>query len=420
MINSNIKNTCNNDYKLKKTARRFLVTAIILSVSSNFLSANSCSGGACSVTIPQVSTDIENDSELKPFNTSNEKNEDDSFNGWLLIDNGGDASIGENRFLAGFDLNSLIVEGDKLALFGMITDESVTSGKLSYAYPLSWEDMIAEFAYSHTAYPLLVPFPGATGIGTTNSIEAMLTYRGIHSKNTKLNFSFSLNNNNINDEINNNSVITNSTKNSYEATAQMSLHANNLYESGTSHQFNIKYSAGYLSFDNEDDEKLDQLTFNTKGLYTKINIDYKNTIKFSKTISLESNIRSQYAFNDKNLDDSESFILGGINGVKIYEESIAYASNGIYAGIEAKYRLPDISGITNSIGLFYDYGKIWESENLFTSTEDISVQDAGIGIYAHYQKFFSKAQVAYELGNADITTKDDKKYRVILQAGLIF
>ncbi|MCD6211603.1 MAG: ShlB/FhaC/HecB family hemolysin secretion/activation protein, partial [Sulfurovum sp.] len=114
------------------------------------------------------------------------------------------------------------------------------------------------------------------------------------------------------------------------------------------------------------------------------------------------------------------FTIGGTNGVKIYEESSVYSSNGFFANIEAKYKLPELNGINNSIGAFYDYGQIWESESIIPSTENISVQDTGVGIYTNYKKFFSIVQMALELGDSEISTKDDENYRVILQAGFVF
>ena len=123
---------------------------------------------------------------------ANKENIDKSYNGWALVDNGGDNTIGENRLMSGVDINSLLGEGDKLSLFGLITSESLMSGKLSYAYPLSWNNLIAEASYIHTNYTLDEPFPGATGIGTVSSIEGKLTYPIINSKKEIFNLSLSL------------------------------------------------------------------------------------------------------------------------------------------------------------------------------------------------------------------------------------
>jgi len=108
-----------------------------------------------------------------------------------------------------------------------------------------------------------------------------------------------------------------------------------------------------------------------------------------------------------------------MNGVKLYEEGSVYDSNGFFANIEGKYKLPEIMGVKNTIGTFYDYGQIWESDSL-TNSDTITVQDAGVGIYTHYKKFFSKIQAAFEVGNSKVSTKDDKSYRVLFQTGLVF
>ena len=419
-MKNNFWNNCNNGIGIMNT--QIFKTTIIMVLASNFLIASSCSGGACGVTIPHIPSDIENNIQLKPFNASNKKQIKEGYNGWVLADNGGDNTIGENRLMSGVDFNSLLGEGDKLSLFGLITSESLMSGKLSYVYPLSWNNLIVEASYIHTNYTLDIPFPGATGIGTISSIEGKITYPITNSEKEKFNFSLFFNNNSIDDEITNDSFVTNSEKESNTATADIDFKTKNypLFNLDTNHKLYIGLTTGYLSFDNINDEKLDKLTFNTQGSYTKINIDYKNTISLSENTSLESNFRSQYALNNKNLDDSESFTIGGTNGVKIYEESSVYASNGFFANIEAKYKLPELNGINNSIGAFYDYGQIWESESIIPSTENISVQDAGVGIYTNYKKFFSIVQMALELGDSEISTKDDENYRVILQAGFVF
>ena len=395
---------------------------IIMLLTSNLLIAAGCSGGVCGVVTPHIPSDIEENMQLKPFNMSNKKNIDKSYNGWALVDNGGDNTIGENRFMSGVDINSLLEEGDKLSLFGLITSESLMSGKVSYAYPLPWNNLVAEASYTHTNYTLQEPFPGATGIGTVSSIEGKLTYPVIDSKEEKFDLSLSFNNNNIGEEIDNGISISDNEKDSYSATAQIDFKSKNypLFNLDTNHKLYIGLTSGYLSFDNPFNEELDKLTFDTQGSYTKINIDYKNSISLSKNTSIDSSFRSQYAFNDKNVDDSESFTIGGTNGVKVYEEGSAYGSNGFFANIEAKYKLPEFNGIKNSIGAFYDYGQVWDSETVNLSSETITAQDTGVGIYTSYKKFFSKVQTAFEVGNSEVSTKDDKNYRVILQAGFVF
>ena len=399
-----------------------ILKTTLLILTSDFLIAGACSGGFCGATLPHIPTDMQNNTQLKPFNISNQKTKNKDYKAWALVGNGGDTITGEYRFMSGVDFNSLLNTNDKLSLFGLITNENLTSGKLAYAYTLPWHNIIVETSYIHTNYSLGEPTPGATGIGTTQSIKGKITYPFINSEHEKLNFSLSLNNNNIKEKIDNTTSISRYQRTSYSATALIDFEIKNylLSNLNTNHKLSLGITTGDLSFDNAFNEKLDKSGANTQGSYTKININYKNTISLSKSLSLESNFRSQYALKNKNLDDSESFTIGGTNGVKLYEEGSTYDSNGLFVNLEGKYKLPELSGIKNSFGIFYDYGKIWESDNPIASTKSIIVKDAGIGLYTNYKKFFSKIQVAFKLGNSTTPTKDDEDYRALFQTGIVF
>ena len=405
----------------------FKATAII-ALTSNFLIAGSCSGGVCGAAItPHIPSDIQESTNLKPFNFSGKKQIEKGYKGWILVDNGGDIDLGEYRLMSGIDVNSLFEDGDKLSLFGLISSENLygeylKSGKFSYAYPLPWKDLIVEASYIQTNYSLTEILPGTTGIGTNRSIKGKITYPFINSEKEYLKFSLYLTNNNIDEETTYNFLDTNNGKESYAATAHIDFETKKypLFNLDTYHKLSLGLTTGNLSFDNIDDEKFDEILFNTQGSYTKINIDYKNTISLSRNTSLESNFRGQYALNNKNLDDSESFTIGGTTGVKVYETSSTYDSNGFVANIEGKYKLPEFKAVKNSIGIFYDYGQIWASDPIILTDETIAVQDAGVGIYTSYKKFFSKVQAAFEIGDSEISTKDDKNYRVLFQTGIVF
>lgn len=399
----------------------FKISTVII-LTSNFLSAGSCANGVCGVVRPHIPSDIENNMQLKPFNFCNKKEIKEGYDGWVLIDNGGDKNIGENRLMSGVDVNSFLADNDKVSLFGLISSKKLYSGKVSYAYPISWKNLVAETSYIYTNYTLTEPTPGSTGIGTMSTIQGKITYPVPTMTEKKLKLSFSLNKNNINEEINNGFFIADNRKNSYSGTVSMNFQIHNypLFHLNTNHKFHIAITSGHLSFDNINDEILDKSTVNTVGSYTKLKIDYSNVIPVSKNMSIETHFKSQYAFKSKNLDDSESFTVGGMNRVKVYAAGSAYGSNGMFLNIEAKYKLPTFNNIKNSIGTFYDYGKVWDSENANLSLDTISVQDTGIGIYTSYKKFFSKAQIAFKLGDSTILTQNENNYRIILQAGLVF
>jgi len=401
---------------MKKT---IITTIATLTATSSFLLAGSCSGGACGVVRPHIPTDIQNQQKIKPFNFSSKKIQEKQkeYTIWGLVDNGGDTVTGENRLMAGADINAIFTNNDKISLFGLISSEDLTSGKVSYAYPISWNDLVFEVAYINTNYSLSSPILNMTGVGTTHSFEGKVIYPFIKNDSETLDFSLSMNQNTISEEENNDLYDSNIDKSSYSLTAKLDFESKNY--SLFNHKLSLGLTAGNLSFDDIKNEIVDGKTANTQGSYTKINIDYKNTILPSENTIIETNFRSQFALNDKNLDDSESFTIGGTNGVKVYEESSVYDSNGFFASIEAKYKLPELGSLKNTVGVFYEYGEIWESDSIISS-DTISVQDAGVGIYTTYNNFFSKIQGAVKVGNSDISPKDDDDFRALFQLGFVY
>jgi len=401
----------------------YIIKSILIVLTSDFLIAGSCANGFCGISLPHIPTEMQDNTQIKPFNASykNKETTRRKYHIWGLIDNGGDNITGKNRLMSGANIYSLLDSSDTLSLFGLATNENLTSGKISYAYTLPWYQLILELSYINSNYSLGEPIPGATGLGKTQTIEGKITYPFVDTEKEKINFSLSFSNNNIKEKINDNFTTSRNKRNAYLATAAINFESQNyaLFYQNTKHKLSLGITTGKLKFDNVFNEKIDKLGANTQGTYTKINIDYKSIISFSNTLSLEANFKSQYALNNKNLDDSESFTIGGMNGVKLFEEGSAYDSNGFLFNIEGKYVLPEVNSFKNSLGIFYDYGKVWESNSL-VSNERIAVKDAGVGLYSKYKKFFSKIQLAYKIQDSKIPTKDDKNYRALFQMGLVF
>jgi len=398
---------------------QILKSALIV-LSSDFLIAGSCANGFCGISLPHIPTQMQDNAQLKPFNASY-KDVSRKYNIWGLIDNGGDNITGKYRLMSGANIHALLDPSDKLSLFGLTTDEKLTSGKISYAYTLPWYQLVLETSYVNSNYSLGEPIPGATGLGKTQTIEGKITYPFMQAEKEKINFSLSFAGNSIKEKINDNFTTSRNKRNAYATTASVNYESQDyiLLEHNTEHKLSLGITTGKLNFDNIFNEQIDKLGSDTEGSYTKINIDYKGVISFSDVISLESNFKSQYALNHKNLDDSESFSIGGMNGVKLFEGGAAYDSNGFLVNIEGKYTLPEFNNLKNSLGIFYDYGKVWESHSL-VSNKPIAVSDAGVGLYSKYKKFFSKIQLAYKLQDSKISTKDNKNYRALLQMGLVF
>jgi hemolysin activation/secretion protein len=127
----------------------------------------------------------------------------------------------------------------------------------------------------------------------------------------------------------------------------------------------------------------------------------------------------QYALNNKNLDGSEDFSIGGAYGVKVYPDGELSAENGYLFSTELKYRLPTWNALNSSVGVFYDRGKAYMADNT-VNFESKTLQDIGLGYYGSYKDFFGQLQVAWTANSEAVSSEPTSNSRVLFQGGWVF
>ena len=138
--------------------------------------------------------------------------------------------------------------------------------------------------------------------------------------------------------------------------------------------------------------------------------------------SLNANVKTQYALKNKNLDGSEDFTLGGSDGVKVFSDGEQSVENAMVLNLETFAQLPNVSNLNHKIGLFYDLGSGYMSNNeKDLEFERRTLQDVGVGYYTNNKNAFTKLQVARVVGGQDIETENVGNIsRVLFQGGLVF
>lgn len=343
------------------------------------------------------------------------------YDGYVLADNYGSRYTGQNRVMAGVNANSLLGYGDKLSLSALLSNGAdLKNGRIAYSAPLAGNGLRGEISYSQTNYSLV----GLSGTadnaftGDAKNFEGKLSYPMIRTRLENLSSSLTVGRKDLNDEFEN--APTNPRDSIY---TRLELEYSKDYFSfgkNTKSAFDFTYTYGKLSFDNASDKSIDAAGANTNGNYSKVNLDLSHNIALSNAITLESSLKMQYAFSNKNLDGSEDFSVGGPYGVKLYPTGELNAENGYLFNIEAKYRLPDIHGMTNSVGVFFDQGRAWMANNT-VGFEDRTLHDMGLGYYANYKNLFGKLHVAWDVNSADVRSEKVNNQAVVLvQAGISF
>lgn len=340
--------------------------------------------------------------------------------GYVLADNTGSRYTGKNRLMSGLNINSPFNIGDKIALSGLVSNGTdLRNARVAYSAPLASNGLLGEISYSQTEYSLEKEYKSLDAHGTAKTVDANLIYPLIRSSMENLYLRANVEARKLEDKIDFASI--NTKKDSKAIT--LGTDYNKEYTLGgfnllSKINFNFKY--GNLEFANDADKKDDELGANTNGDYSKVNLDIVNVIGITNNLTLDTALKMQYALGNKNLDGSEDFSIGGAYGVKLYPDGELSAENGYVLNLELKYALPNISKLSNSVGVFYDRGRVTMADNKKVDFQAKSIQDMGLGYYASYDKLFGQVQVAWNVNSKDITSEPNRNSRVLFQAGMVF
>ena len=140
-------------------------------------------------------------------------------------------------------------------------------------------------------------------------------------------------------------------------------------------------------------------------------------------MSLRGDISGQLA--SKNLDASEKFVLGGMDGVRAYPQGEGFGDEGVIANLEASLLLAGLSahvpGQVHVLG-FVDGGRITINKNPWFSgaiqpDNQRTLGSYGVGMtWDAPGNFAVRSYYAWKLGNEDAVSAPDKSGRFWIQA----
>lgn len=346
-------------------------------------------------------------------------NTTERYNGYAIADNYGSQYTGKHRIMAGFDINSPFNIGDKISLSALSSEEmGLLNGRIAYNFPIYKNGLRGEVSYSKTSYELGSTYDELDAVGYADSIVAKVYYPYIRTNNENLTAYLQTSYNKMTDEIQ--STSTRIKKNTVVAQLGLDYSKNSLIKDLYNQtKINTYFTLGRLSFQDSLDQENDEVGANTSGRFTKINIDIENTTVLNEKMNWKNALQLQYALADKNLDGSQDMSLGGIYGVKFYQDGEESAENGYIYNTELTYTLPSYQKLNSRVSIFYDIGRVYMSEDT-TNEKSRTLQDVGVGYYGSYDDFFLNAHLAYKIGGAKVTSQEDYSSRFMFQAGYIF
>ena len=349
------------------------------------------------------------------------------FDGYWVADNFGSPWTGRVRTSGAINVNSPLGLGDRIALFGMVSQNAeLVNGRAAYSLPIGYDGLRGEIAAFRTTYALSGVYAATRGTGIADGIGATLTYAMRREREDSIYISGNVTHMLLNDKLLGVSFADRTidlgtaalTRDTFGALIGLPLTT-----SGT-----FSFTAGYVNFLDPTEKALNLAGADTAGDYAKLNLAFVATLALNERLSLSTNLRAQKSLSG-NLDSSQQMSLGGYFGVRSYDEGLS-GDSGYLVTPELKYALPAIPGVYgygHAIGVFTDVGAAWLENASYTTTQKSYTQlnDIGLGYYATFEyspgrSLLLKAQVAHTYGSDNGAQIYNQHTKGLLQLGLTF
>lgn len=321
------------------------------------------------------------------------------YGGQIGLDNFGNRFTGRARVHANLFANSQFSFGDQFLLNTLYTEEDLWSGALSYSLPIGGSGLRARVGYAHTYYELGKDFKPLDANGTAKVTTAELSYPILRSQAANIIIAATYQYKKLNDRQDAVNASTNKHSNSIPISLNFDLQ-DQLWGGGVTYGA-ISWTHGGLNLDSTLSAQ-DRITAKTEGSYDKFNLDIARIQALPASFSLYGSLAAQTSLD--NLDSSEKFGLGGINGVRAYPSGEGFGDEGYLARLELRYALKQFSPYA-----FYDAGSVRINHDRFdTSKNRRSISGTGLGLRYDSAHWAVDGSVAWQGAGGDPTsdTKD--------------
>lgn len=307
------------------------------------------------------------------------------------INNYGSRYSGEYRLSADLSANHLFKVGDQLSLSGSYSNEDTWLGGINYSLPISYNGLRANIGYSHTDYQLGHGFNGYTGTADIYTVGA--SYPVIRSENANLSLSASYQYKHLDDDI----------LSAYDRTAHSQSvpiavnfdHRDTLLGGGVTWG-QLTLTPGKI--------KVDETGASSKNNgFTKWNLELARLQSIGAGFNLYAHVRGQWA-DHETIDGSESFYLGGPDGVRAYPVGEGSDARGVLGQVEVRYQnLP--YGL--SPYLFIDSG--YTPNGGIDTGDSRRLTGAGLGLRANYHGVNLTTAVAWKVDGGDALSDSQQR-----------
>jgi hemolysin activation/secretion protein len=310
----------------------------------------------------------------------------------ISSDNHGNRYTGEYRVNGQLVIESPFRFGDRLQVRGVYTSEDLWLGSIKYDTPIGARGLRARVGYTHTDYSLGKEFAALDAVGYAKISTIGFSFPMVRSKSTNVTFSTEYQYKKLEDEYGFIGASDNKSSRSLPVSVRFD-HIDSLLDGGITYG-SVSWAYGRM---NLDEGLRDADVAGIDGGFNKVNFDAARLQTLPGNLQLYAQVSMQFA--DGNLDSSEHFGLGSVNGVRAYPSGEGYGDEGWLARMELRYRL---GGYTPF--LLYDEGRIRINDQPWLGAGDNNhrhLAGAGFGLKVLRGGWSSEAAVAWRTRGGD-------------------
>ncbi|MFT4079106.1 ShlB/FhaC/HecB family hemolysin secretion/activation protein [Rhodomicrobium sp.] len=344
--------------------------------------------------------------------------------GYVMGDNLGGPYTGRYRASGGLNVNSPFGLGDKLSVFGMVSDTTgILNGRVAYNAPIGFDGLRGEvFAY-RTTYELGGVYDTLDATGTADAIGGSLAYAVKRSREDSIWTTATYTHKELHDEV---WGATTSTRRMDLGTAAVQRdQLSSLFGLPLATSLQASGTGGFLDIPNAVELAQNRAGVDTNGTFWKIAGSAQATVALLDDVSFSVFARGQKAMSG-NLDSSEQFSLSGQTGVRSFDEGLS-VDTGYVVTPELKYAIPlTFEGYRHSVGLFTDVAGGWIEDASYTTLPKFSgLKDVGLSYNSTYEYLpgryvIGRGIVAWSYGATGGAEKYDDSFKALFQAGVLF